>query len=274
MLAAEFTLIRPKYSWESLDFISFPPPSPIDNKVGVVYLCCRNVWKSRKQDKKGAVVPHQSLPRFWFKELPKEQMDYFLILDFEANQNTRYPDVKEIIEFPVLKLNVKTLEIESTFHTYVQPTVEPSITAFITDLTGITQDMVKGKPILSMVLDQLHHWMMSEGLLDGKVNFIFVTCGDWDLKTALSNNCAFLKLEYHDYLKRWINIKAYFQLVTGKKGSGMDSMLTDLGLTLDGRHHSGIDDSRNIAKILVELMRREDGDLLKGWVQPRKLTKS
>ncbi len=97
----------------------------------------RSMANPIKLEKKDSIIPHQSIPKFWLKELPKEQMDYFLILDFEANQNTRYPDAKEIIEFPVLKLSVKTLEIESTFHTYVQPTMEPYITAFITDLTGI-----------------------------------------------------------------------------------------------------------------------------------------
>ncbi len=36
---------------------------------------------------------------------------------------------------------------------------------------------------------------------------------------------------------------------------GMDQMLDELGLELVGHHHSGIDDSRNIAKICHELMK-------------------
>ena len=35
----------------------------------------------------------------------------------------------------------------------------------------------------------------------------------------------------------------------------MDGMLKDLNLELTGRHHSGIDDSRNIAKIAMTLMK-------------------
>ncbi len=233
----------------------------------------RIVHRPRRQEKKDGGAA-QLLPRFWFKELPREKMDYFLVLDFEANQNTRYPDVREIIEFPVLKLNVKTLKVDGTFHSYVKPTVEPYITAFITDLTGITQDMVKEQPTLPEVLDQLHQWMMSEGLLDGKTNFVFVSCGDWDLKEGLPNNCSFLKINSRSYLKRWINIQTYFRKVIGKKGGGLESMLAYLGIPLDGQHHSGIDDSHNTAKILVELMRRDGGDLLKGWVQPRKLMSS
>ena len=34
----------------------------------------------------------------------------------------------------------------------------------------------------------------------------------------------------------------------------MANMLKGLNLTLDGRHHSGIDDCRNTAKILIKLI--------------------
>lgn len=36
----------------------------------------------------------------------------------------------------------------------------------------------------------------------------------------------------------------------------MPDMLSSLGLALEGRHHSGLDDSRNIARIAKELCRR------------------
>ncbi len=41
---------------------------------------------------------------------------------------------KEIIEFPVLKLNGRTFEIEDTFHQYVQPTVHKQLTEFCTNV--------------------------------------------------------------------------------------------------------------------------------------------
>ena len=36
--------------------------------------------------------------------------------------------------------------------------------------------------------------------------------------------------------------------------SGMEDGLTTLGLKLEGRHHSGIDDARNIAQVALNLM--------------------
>ncbi len=211
-------------------------------------------------------------PIFEFNQLATEKVDYFLVLDFEGviNKDKGSPNVMEVIEFPVLKINATTLRTESEFHTYVQPIIHPRLNSKCTEITGITQGMVDGKPILPDVLKQLDDWMKSEGLLSPKVKFIFVTCGDWDLKSGISTNCDYLKLEYQDYLKRWINIKTYFGDLMGKKGFGMKSMLEDLGLSLDGRHHSGIDDCRNITKILVTLIKR-GSSLRNGWVKPRML---
>lgn len=50
--------------------------------------------------------------------------------------------VQEIIEFPILKLNGRTMEIESTFHMYVQPVVHPQLTPFCTEVK------CKGSPVL------------------------------------------------------------------------------------------------------------------------------
>ena len=83
-----------------------------------------------------------------------------------------------------------------------------------------------------------------------------------------------------NYLKRWINIKKVFpQLKEGQalkdadiketmdafnsinyikkcKGqvNGMPHMLEVCGLDLVGRHHSGIDDARNIARCAIKLL--------------------
>ena len=220
------------------------------------------------------VRPQYYPPRFYYDEQPTQGLHYFLVLDFEGviNKDPGAPNVMEIIEFPVLKVDAHTFKIESSFHTYVQPVIHKQLNPVCTEITGITQAMVDGQPILSQTLTMLDEWMRIEHLLDEGVNFCFVTCGDWDLKTGLPINCDYLGISYPDYLKRWINIKTYFQSIVGKKASGMKFMLDDLKLTLDGRHHSGIDDSKNIAKILRELAARNDR-MAKGLVEPRVLRK-
>ena len=182
-------------------------------------------------------------------------IDYYLVLDFEATcENGRKMKPQEIIEFPVLKLNASTHEVESTFHSYVQPTVHTALTPFCTELTGITQDMVDGQPVLADVMKQFHKWMSDNGLLEPDVSSCFVTCGDWDLKSMLPRQCSYFKIPIPAYFRRWVNIKRVYEEVTGQPAKGMAAMLRGLGLRLDGRHHSGIDDSKNIAKILVKLL--------------------
>ena len=185
------------------------------------------------------------------------KIDYYLVLDFEATCDDKKPPIpQEIIEFPVLKVNATTMETEATFHSYVQPTAHPKLTPFCTQLTGITQEMVNGKPPLLEVLDMFDQWMAKEGLLNDDVNVCFVTCGDWDLKTMLPGQCKHLRVDVAPYFKKWLNIKKAFSKIRGSRAISMVDMLNKLGLTLDGRHHSGIDDSKNIAKILKELLKQ------------------
>jgi 2'-phosphotransferase len=118
-------------------------------------------------------------------------------------------------------------------------------------------------------------------------NIIFISHGNFDFQTALKSQCHLSSLK--TIVKSWINVKDVYQELekrnplfledtgtgtavsgtsNGKKGSkkqrtparrrglGMAAMLDNLNLQLIGRHHSGIDDSRNIARIFLELARR------------------
>ena len=186
-----------------------------------------------------------------------EQIEYYLVLDFEATcDEKKTPKPQEIIEFPVLKVNATTLETESIFHSYVMPTAHPQLTAFCTRLTGISQEMVTGQPTMLKVLEMFDEWMKKEKLKDNP-NICFVTCGDWDLKTMLPSQCTYLRAHVPPYFKKWMNIKKVFAKIMKCKTFGMAGMLEKLSLTLDGRHHSGIDDAKNIAKVLRELLKRE-----------------
>ena len=85
-------------------------------------------------------------------------INYLLVLDFEANcvQEGAPPlKLQEIIEFPVVVVNVLDKKIADIFHSYVRPQAEPQLTAFCTELTGIKQEMVDKGVILSDCLAQL-----------------------------------------------------------------------------------------------------------------------
>jgi len=180
--------------------------------------------------------------------------EYFMVLDFEATcQEEKTKDyVNEIIEFPVVVISAESLETVATFHHYIKPTQKPLLTAFCTDLTGIKQETVDKGIILQEALEELHTFLVDNKLLDK--SWTFVTCGDWDLRSCLKREAQTKDLELRQYMTGYINIKSLYQQVFGHRAGGMPQMLTACGLSLDGRHHSGIDDSRNIAKILVHLL--------------------
>lgn len=76
------------------------------------------------------------------------------MLDFEAtcDDNIKLSPCSEIIEFPVTIVHTPTARKLDTFHHYVRPTYHPKLTAFCTQLTGITQDKVDSGSTIEEVL--------------------------------------------------------------------------------------------------------------------------
>lgn len=196
-------------------------------------------------------------------KLPRNQLEYLLILDFEAvcNDVPPKPNPQEIIEFPTLLYNTQTQKIDSKFHYYIKPSAHPKLTPFCTQLTGIKQETVDAGVSFKECLRLHEVWLKENGLIDAETkqplkNFVYVTCGDWDLKTSITVNLGHFKLPRPDYFNHYINIKNVFSNVTKKKAGGMERMLGDLKLSLDGKHHSGIDDCGNICKIAICLQNK------------------
>eukprot|EP00442_Polarella_glacialis_P038369 CAMPEP_0115056812 /NCGR_PEP_ID=MMETSP0227-20121206/5405_1 /TAXON_ID=89957 /ORGANISM="Polarella glacialis, Strain CCMP 1383" /LENGTH=202 /DNA_ID=CAMNT_0002441535 /DNA_START=101 /DNA_END=709 /DNA_ORIENTATION=+ len=183
--------------------------------------------------------------------------DCFVVLDFEATcADGKQIKPQEIIEFPLVVVDALDGRVVGEFRTYVRPVHHPILTAFCQQLTGIQQSSVDEAPTWPGALALAQAWLQEKLAECGFRNFVFVTCGDWDLLKMIVQQCATSREHVPESFRRWVNIKNVFQTTLSKKGRGMVGMLKDLGLPLEGRHHSGLDDSRNIAKILAELLRR------------------
>ena len=181
--------------------------------------------------------------------------DSFVVLDFEATcDEARPPKPQEIIEFPVVLVDARTLAVVDEFRTFVRPVHHPRLTAFCTDLTGIRQEDVDDAPVWSEALAQVSAWLDDQLAKFGHTRCLFVTCGDWDLAKMILSQCATSGDHVPERFRQWLNIKYLFKRVTGKPACDMPQMLKELSLPLEGRHHSGLDDSRNIAKILATLL--------------------
>jgi len=98
----------------------------------------------------------------------KQKFSHFLVIDLEATCDHKSNPIfrpNEIIEFPVFKVNASSFEVESVFHTFVRPTVNPLLKPFCTQLTGIIQDDIKDAPTFPEVLRLFEVWMRDEGLI-------------------------------------------------------------------------------------------------------------
>lgn len=191
--------------------------------------------------------------------MKKTEFGYLVVLDFEATCDEQSPPLpQEIIEFPSVLLDGATLELVDEFESFVRPMHHPTLTKFCTELTGIQQTDVDPAPTFPAVLENHLTWLRSHGLpTEGTdLPYALVTCGDWDLKTALPTQLRACAIDWVPApYRQWINVKVPFKKWK-RKPAGMARMLQALDLELEGRHHRGIDDSRNIAKIVRALVAR------------------
>jgi ERI1 exoribonuclease 3 len=131
----------------------------------------------------------------------------------------------------------------------------PKLHPETTKITGITQAQVDAGLLFPDALQAYQSWLETHGVLSSK--FAFATCGDWDLGKMLPLQCANHGVARPAYFEKWINIKDVFDTFYNKKKnpvSGMAAMLKSLGMQLEGHHHSGIDDCRNLARIVSRMI--------------------
>lgn len=191
--------------------------------------------------------------------------EYLLVLDFEANCTDKNTKDHEICEFPAVLLNREGVNIDE-FRTFVKSVRIPKISEFIYNLTGITDEDIESGVEWIDALAMFDIWCRKNNIHSG--NTIVVSCGDWDLKTmyprqlALTNTINIQSKRVKELFSVWRNIKVIFcvYICTTKK-LGMDMMMERIGIPLIGRHHSGIDDCRNIGSICKHLI--ENGYLEK-----------
>ncbi|KAF8692707.1 hypothetical protein HU200_039542 [Digitaria exilis] len=189
------------------------------------------------------------------KILRVREFDHFVVIDFEATceRDARiYP--QEIIEFPAVLVDATTGALLSSFRTYVKPRHHPRLTAFCTELTGIQQDQVDGGVDLATALAMHDAWLSVAGA--AKNRLAVVTWGDWDCKTMLESECNFKNLEKPRYFDQWVNLRIPFEAAFGAGRRNLQEAVREAGLQWDGRLHCGLDDARNTARLLAELMRR------------------
>ncbi|KAM3938427.1 3'-5' exoribonuclease 1 [Leptodactylus fuscus] len=210
-------------------------------------------------------VLKKRLKNYYKKQKLKEPSDssyydYICVIDFEATcEDSNTPDyIHEIIEFPIVLINTKTLEIEDTFQRYVRPEMKPQLSEFCINLTGITQEIVDKADTFPVVLQSVVDWMRQKEL-GTKFKYAILTDGSWDMCKFLNMQCRISRIKFPRFAKKWINIrKCYGNFYkVPRNQTKLTIMLEKLGMRYDGRLHCGLDDSKNIARIAIRML--QDG---------------
>lgn len=169
---------------------------------------------------------------------------HFVVIDLEATcDRTGWPrDAMEIIEIGAVLVDAGTLDPVAEFQTFVRPVAHPTLTAFCTELTSITQAQVDAAPLYPEAAAAMKAAML------GVPQPLFCSWGAYD-RTQFHRDSARHQVPYP--LPAHWNLKSAFTAQLGaRRRYGMKGALERVGLTLDGTHHRGIDDARNIARLL------------------------
>jgi inhibitor of KinA sporulation pathway (predicted exonuclease) len=171
---------------------------------------------------------------------------YYLVIDLEATCDADHAiprDQTEIIEIGAVLCDAESLAPVGEFQTFVKPVRHPRLTPFCTRLTSITQAQVDGAPPFRVAIQNLSAWLRD------KRPFLFCSWGDYDknqFEREARKQAMVLPLG-----REHLNLKEAFRRRSGDdKKLGVGQALGRVGIRFDGTAHRGIDDARNIARLL------------------------
>jgi inhibitor of KinA sporulation pathway (predicted exonuclease) len=169
----------------------------------------------------------------------------YLVIDFETTccQRNSFPRHEmEIIEFGVVLC--QGFSPIKEFQSFVQPVRHPILTEFCTTLTSIQQKDIDYAPGFIEVMNRFTQFLTS--VEEHEVRFC--SWGNFD-KNILQQNCNYHTVPYP--FSEHFNLKKLFQHRQNLDHSmGMIKALHHKSIQHTGTHHRGIEDARNISKLL------------------------
>lgn len=183
----------------------------------------------------------------------------FIIVDLEATcfDNPKITPAgfeNEIIEIGAVKVNEEGKTV-GEFQAFIKPKKFPILSDFCKQLTSIKQEDVDNAELFYLVLEKFIDWTI-EG---NETNVTFISWGHYD-KTQFQKDS-----KLHNITPEWINDSNHRSLkhlhgkwnnLNSPKGVGMERALKFEKIPLDGTHHRGIDDARNITKIFKKYINK------------------
>jgi inhibitor of KinA sporulation pathway (predicted exonuclease) len=158
----------------------------------------------------------------------------------------------EIIEIGCVLVDEATLRPIDEYATFVKPVKHPTLTRFCTELTSIRQEDVAQAPRFRDAIGNVARWLAGAA----SARPLFCSWGDYDwnqlAREARRNGNMTLP-----FGSEHLNLKKRFSETLGDpRRYGMGEALAKVGLPLEGTYHRGIDDARNMVRLLPWVLGR------------------
>jgi len=173
----------------------------------------------------------------------------FIVFDLEATcwNGHQISETQEIIEIGAVLVN-NYGEIEKNFSEFVQPYVNPTLSAFCRELTTISQRDVDRARLFPEVIEEFKDWI---NILQH--DYVLCSWGKFD-KKMLINDCLLHNCEF-DWIEQHMNIKKqYAQVRNLKKPIGLRWAIEKEDFEFEGTQHRAIYDALNTAKIFARYL--------------------
>lgn len=132
-------------------------------------------------------------------------------------------------EIGALLLNLKSGAIESQFHRYVRPTMNPTLSGYCIDLTGISQTLIDRQSKFPLVYQAFIEWLNqiakekqlcyatpSNRYANFQCNTTFCSWTNWDLGFYFRLDCTRNGVLWPSILRAWIDAKKIFKVSSNR----------------------------------------------------------
>jgi inhibitor of KinA sporulation pathway (predicted exonuclease) len=154
--------------------------------------------------------------------------------------------ISEIIEIGVAVVDINEFKILENHALMVRPQ-KSEVSEFCERLTSLNRyDLMSGQLFQSAVQELENTFKTKDRL--------FVSWGDYDRK-MFESNCETYNCPY-PFGPRHLNLRNVFTMLHSLKSEpSINEALALIGSHFNGREHRGVDDSRNIAEILISVLK-------------------
>jgi len=157
------------------------------------------------------------------------------------------PDQMETIEIGLVVIDLETLEVVDEFQRFVRPRINPVLTDFCKQLTSIQQADVDGASTYAEVGQEL------AAFIARYPGAAWASWGDYDAR-QLERDAGLAACPSLLSGLQHFNVRKWHKGLYDDQPKSLKLTVESLGLVWQGTYHRGIDDARNVASIIKEML--------------------